>query len=130
MTRTFADAFAKLTPPAVAGVSGSFAMAGQTVQVSAGALTAAYAAGQQVFATLTENVTSVALTGMPASGAIMELVLTQDATGGRTVAWPVSWLAAGGFRPDVSPQPGSISRVLVSTGDGRVFVDFAGLNYR
>lgn len=127
--KTFADALAA-QKPATGGVSGTFAMVAQSVVIVAGNLVLDYSLGQQVEVTLDQNVAGITLTGMPASGAIMELILMQDATGGRTVTWPAGWLAAGGFRPELPPYPGSVSRILISTAGGRVFVDFSGLDYR
>lgn len=126
---SLADALAAQKPAAPA-VSGSFAMAAQAVAIVAGQITLDYALGQQVEILLDQDVTGITLTGMPAAGAIMELILTQDATGGRAVTWPTGWLAAGGFRPELPPYPGSVSRILISTAAGRVFLDFSGLDYR
>lgn len=129
----FSDVFDRFRNGAtsyVAAASGTWAMATQAVTVNGGAITLDYALGQQVIVSLTEDVTSVQVVNLPLNGAVMELLLTQDATGGHVVNWPAGWLSAGGFRPILPPTPGSISRVIIATGSGRTFLDFAGLDYK
>src|SRR5690606_14414326 len=91
-----------------------YGVAAQSLTSSAGVLTIDYTKGQDVYVTLTENITSIVVNNWPAnSTGLLTITFIQDATGGRTVAWPASWLWPFGLDPTVQAEAGADTEIAL-----------------
>jgi hypothetical protein len=86
-----------------------------------GAVTLDYSAGQHHYLTLTGNVTSLTISNVAASGntAYVQIWIKQDGTGGRTVAFPSSFVWEGdAAAPTITSTAGKTDIVTVISKDG------------
>lgn len=85
---------------------------------SSGAVTVDYADGDYFTFALTEDVTSWTFDNLPGSGkaATLMIQITQDASA-RTVAWPASFIWAGGSADSVSTGSGDVDVLAITTFD-------------
>lgn len=76
----------------------------QSLASAAGTLSIDLSLGNHVTTTLTENITTITITNPSATTYLMPMLLfiAQDGTGSRTVAWPSSFIWAGGADPTVT----------------------------
>lgn len=98
-----------------------------TVNASAsGALSLSYAASNHYKLTLTGDVTSLAITSPPASGrtGFFTMEIIQDATGGRTFAFPSSFVWSGdASAPTITSTANKKDIVTLRTSNGGVTWD-------